>query len=281
VTASGVNGQMIERTKTFALLVGCAAAVLAAAATQASAAQLVPHRAVYELAARSSGGFGRSGALRGVLTYELMEDCDGWSVNQKAGLDVSPPEGNVVRFEWSQATWEAKDGTSYRYFIKDSQDGATGNQRRGELTYPKSGAEGKLTTELPSRGETSMPHVLLPVQHTLALIDRAESGDSVFIAKIFDATVDEKPVEISAGFGPTLKGDEAGAKDFPPLKDVPSRHVDFAFFVKNLPDGTPDFEQSVHLFNNGIVSEVNFEFGGLPVLGTLRRLEVLEPQKCE
>lgn len=274
---------MVDRTTTFALLIGCATAVLAsAAADTAAAAQLVPHRAVYELAARSSAGFGRSGALRGVLTYELMEDCDGWSVNQKAGLDVTPPEGDVHRFEWSQATWEAKDGTSYRYFIKDSQDGATGNQRRGELIYPKPGADGKLTTELPSRGEITVPSVLLPVQHTLALIERAEAGDAVFVAKIFDATVDEKPVEISAGFGRELKGhQEAGAKDFPPLRDVPSRHVDFAFFVQNLPDGTPDFEQSVQLFNNGVVSEVNFEFGGLPVLGTLRRLEVLEPQTCE
>ena len=99
----------------------------------------MPHRAVYELSAKSAGGFGRSGALRGILTYELMDDCDGWSVNQKAGLDVTPPEGDPHRFEWSQATWEAKDGTSYRYFIKDSQDGNTGNQRRGELVYAEAG----------------------------------------------------------------------------------------------------------------------------------------------
>ena len=69
-------------------------------------------------------------------------------------------------------------------------------------------------------------------------------------------------------------------RDFAPLKNVPSRHVDFAFFVQNLPDGTPDFEQSIQLFDNGIVSQVNFEFGGLPVLGTLRKLELLPPQKC-
>jgi len=254
-------------------------ALLVAGAT-AEAAQLVPHRAVYELTAKSAGGFGRSGALRGILTYELMDDCDGWSVNQKAGLDVSG-EGEGHRFEWSQATWEAKDGSSYRYFIKDSQDGNTGNQRRGELVYAKPGADGKLTTELPAKGEADVPPVLLPVQHTLALIDRAEAGDVVFLAKIFDATVDEKPVEISAGFGPALNAPKTKAEDFTQLKDVPSRHVDFAFFVQNLPDGTPDFEQSIQLFDNGIVSQVSFDFGGLPVLGILRKLEVLEPQKCE
>src|SRR5262249_36306957 len=157
---------------------------------------------------------------------------------------------------------------------KDTQDGNTGNQRRGELRYPKAGADGKLTTELPSRGEMDVPPVLLPVQHTLALIERADAGDTVFLAKIFDATVDEKPVETSAGFAPPRSDGRAKAGNFAPLKTVPSRHVDFAFFVQNLPDGTPDFEQSIQLFDNGVVSQVNFEFGGVPVLGTLRKLEV-------
>jgi hypothetical protein len=122
--------------------------------------------------------------------------------------------------------------------------------------------------------------VLLPVQHTLKLIESAGAGETVFLAQIFDATVDEKPVEISAGFGPSEADGKTKAEDFAPLKGVLSRHVDFAFFVQNLPDGTPDFEQSIQLFDNGVVSRVNFEFGGLPVLGTLRKLEVLEPQKC-
>jgi hypothetical protein len=256
---------------------GLAASALALLAAGAEA-QLAPHRAVYELTAKSAGGFGRSGALRGILTYELMDDCEGWSINQKAGLDISAPEGEGHRFEWSQATWEAKDGSSYRYFIKDSQDGNTGNQRRGELVYPSRGADGTLTTELPSKGETGVPPVLLPVQHTLALIERAVAGETVFVARIFDATVDEKPVEISAGFGPPAAN--GTTKDFASLEGIPSRHVDFAFFVEDLPDGTPDFEQSIRLFDNGVVTQVSFEFGGLPVLGTLRKLEMLEPQKC-
>lgn len=261
---------------------GAVAGALAFAQGAAAATvQLVPHRAVYELSARPGNGFGSSGSVRGLLTYEISDGCDGWSVNQKAGLDVSAPEGAGHRFEWSQATWEAKDGTSYRYFIKDSQNGNTGTQRRGELVYPKPGSTGKLTTELPARAEADMPPVLLPVQHTIELLERAEAGDTIFVAQIFDATVDEKPVEISASFGRSRPQPDSKAEELAPLKNVPSRHVDFAFYVQNLPDGTPDFEQSIELFDNGVVSRVNFEFGGLPVLGTLRKLEMLEPQKCE
>ena len=122
--------QVVGMTKAFAL----STSVLAIAAGAAQAAQLVPHRAVYELSAKSAGGFGRSGALRGLLTYELMDDCEGWSVNQKAGLDVSAPDGEGHRFEWSQATWEAKDGSSFATYIAQRLDDLYEGFRKSEKT---------------------------------------------------------------------------------------------------------------------------------------------------
>ena len=257
------------------------AALLLAQGASAATVQLLPHRAVYELAARPGNGFGSSGSVRGLLTYEISDGCDGWSVNQKAGIDLSPPDGDSVRFEWSQATWEAKDSTTYRYMIKESQGGGEGTQRRGELRFDQPGGEGTLTTELPGRSESRVQSALLPVQHTLSLIERAAAGDLVFYTSIFDATVDQEPVEISAGFGPASDGWATGGGKFAPLEKVKSRHVDFAFFVADLPDGTPDFEQSIQLYDNGVIGEVSFEFAGLQVEGTLRKLEMLEPQNCE
>lgn len=260
----------------------CAAGALSAVQPAAAATvQLVPHRAVYELAAKPGNGFGSNGALRGLLTYELTDGCDGWSVTQKAGIDLSPPEGETTRYEWSQATWEAKDFSAYRYVIREGAAGGESLQRRGELRFDKPGGEGTLTTELPARSESRISPALLPVQHTLALIERASAGDVVFVAELFDATVDQEPVQISAGFGPSGRQWVSRGGKFAPLEQMNSRHVDFAFFVADLPDGTPDFEQSIQLFDNGIVAEVNFEFAGLAVEGTLRKLEVLEPQSCE
>lgn len=264
-----------------ALLIGTAIGLAASPAAIAAAVQLVPHRAVYELAARPGNGFGSSGALRGLLTYELTDGCDGWSVNQKAGIDLSPAEGETTRYEWSQATWEAKDASSYRYMIREGEAGGDATQRRGELRFDKPGGDGTLTTELPGRSESRIRQALLPVQHTAELIQRAEAGDVVFMADLFDATVDQEPVQISASFGPTDDHWSSRGGKFAPLEKIKSRHVDFAFFVADLPDGTPDFEQSVQLFDNGVIAEVNFEFAGLQVEGTLRKLEVLEPEKCE
>lgn len=258
-----------------------AAALAFAQDAAAATVQLVPHRAVYELAARPGNGYGSNGSVRGLLTYEITDGCDGWSVNQKAGIDLSPAEGDPVRFEWSQATWEAKDATSYRYVIKEGQAGGEDSQKRGELRYDKGGGDGTLTTELPGRSEYRVGSALLPVQHTQSLIEHAVAGDAVFYASIFDATVDQHPVQISAGFGPASEGWVTRGGKFAPLEKVKSRHADFAFFVADQPDGTPDFEQSIQLYDNGVIGEVNFEFAGLQVEGTLRKLEMLQPQGCE
>lgn len=274
-------GGAARRTVIGALVLAGLAALPVARPAGAAAVQLIPHRAVYELAAKPGNGFGASGSLRGLLTYELTDACEGWSVTQKAGIDMASPEGEPVRYEWSQATWEAKDASSYRYVIKEGQAGAEALQRRGELRFDAPGGAGTLTTEMPGRSETQIGPALLPVQHTVALIEHAAAGDVVYVTELFDATVDQQPVQISAGFGPASEQWSSPGGDFAALKKVASRHVDFAFFVADLPDGTPDFEQSVRLFDNGVVAEVEFEFAGLPVRGTLRKLDVLEAQSCE
>lgn len=268
-------------TSTAAAGIAFLAALVLAVPAGATTVQLVPHRAVYELAARPGNGLGASGALRGLLTYELIDGCDGWSVNQKAGIDLSPPEGETTRYEWSQATWEAKDFSSYRYVIREGAAGGEAQQRRGEVRFDHPGGEGTLTTEQPARSESRISPALLPVQHTIKLIEQASAGDVVFMADLFDATVDQKPVQISASFGPSSEQWQSRGGKFAPLEKVKSRHVDFAFFVSDLPDGSPDFEQSVQLFDNGIIAEVEFEFAGLAVQGTLRKLELLEAQACE
>jgi hypothetical protein len=57
--------------------------------------------------------------------------------------------------------------------------------------------------------------------------------------------------------------------------------VDLAFFIENIPGGAPDFEQSLRVYDNGVVGELTFEFAGLEVEGVLRKLEVLPSGNCQ
>jgi hypothetical protein len=91
----------------------------------------------------------------------------------------------------------------------------------------------------------------------------------------------EHPVEISAAMT-AAKTDWVGpGGPFPELKGQTSRRVDLAFFVEGTQEGAPDFEQSLRVYDNGVVGELTFEFGGLQVEGILRKLEVLPDESCE
>ena len=249
-------------------------------ATQASAVQFLPHRATYELKAKDGGGFGQAAGALGVLSYELSDGCDGWTVNQKAGIKLIGAEGGEHAFDWSQSTWEAKDGGGLRYSIREAKDGELLSQRRGEVSFPAMGAPGTLTTELPERKETTIEGALLPMAHSSAIMEQAEAGSPVFIATVFDPSLADHPVQISAVITSPATNWQGKGEIFPALKNQPSRRVDLAFFIENMPDGAPDFEQSLRVYDNGVVGELTFEFAGLQVEGVLRKLEVLPSDDC-
>ncbi len=250
-------------------------------APQAEAVQFLPHRATYELKAKvGAGTFGQASGAVGVLSYELADGCDGWTVNQKAGIRLIGAEGDAHEFDWSQSTWEAKDGGGLRYSIREARDGELSSQRRGEVSFPNSSAPGTLTTELPERRESAIDPALLPMEHSTAIMEQAQTGSPVFIATVFDPSLADHPVEISAIITGATTTWQGKGEIFPELKGQMSRRVDLAFFVDNQPDSAPDFEQSLRVYDNGVVGELTFEFGGLQVEGVLRKLEVLPSENC-
>lgn len=250
-------------------------------AESALAVQYLPHRATYDLKSTDGGGFGQAADAIGLLTYELADTCDGWTISQRAGIKLVGAEGEQHAFDWSQSTWEAKNGEGYRYSIRESRDGELLNRKRGEVRFPEPGGPGVLTTELPARSELTIEGALLPMAHSTAILEEARTGSPVFLAKVFDPSLADHPVEISAAMTGEAKDWEETGKDFPALQGQISRQIDLAFFVEGTPDGLPSFEQSLRVYDNGVVGRLTFEFGGLQVVGTLRTLEVLPDENCE
>ena len=242
---------------------------------------LASQAAAVQFKAKDGGGFGQAAGALGVLSYELSDGCDGWTVNQKAGIRLIGAEGGEHAFDWSQSTWEAKDGGGLRYSIREAKDGELLSQRRGEVSFPAMGAPGTLTTELPERRETQIEGALLPMAHSNAIMEQADAGSPVFIATVFDPSLADHPVQISAVITSPAKDWQGKGEVFPVLKNEPSRRVDLAFFIENMPDGAPDFEQSLRVYDNGVVGELTFEFAGLQVEGVLRKLEVLPSDECQ
>jgi envelope integrity protein B len=246
----------------------------------ADAAEILPHKAFYILHSQQVPGGAESVSADGLLIFEWTDTCDGWQVNQRAKIRLSGEDGDTG-FEWRQITWESKDGRRYRYQTEELHDGEKGEQRRGEASFDP-GGPGAVTTALPERSQHPLSSdVLLPTAHSLHLLRAAEAGESFMSAEVFDGTVSDEPMQITAAMGPSSLQWQDQEKKFPALAKVPSRPVDLAFFLTDNPAGEPDFEQSLRVYDNGVIGRMTFTFAGVSMAGELSRLDVPPPAKCK
>lgn len=254
---------------------------LPVASIAATATEILPHKAIYTLHNRQSTSGDENASADGMMIFEWLDTCDGWQVNQRAKLRLQGERGETD-FEWRQITWEAKDGHSYRYQSQEFQDGQKGETRQGEVSLDDNGVA-QLTTSAPDQNQSDLAKgVLLPTAHSMKLLKAAAAGESYMSADIFDGTVSDAPMQVGAALGPSVSSWQDQGKSFPSLANVSSRVVDLAFFTKDGDkEGKPDFEQSMQLYDNGVIGHMNFPFAGVHMIGDLAKLEAVPPTKCK
>lgn len=265
------------------LAAAAAVAIMGLAATggtAANAAVFAPHRATYALSLASSAGAGQVLAVDGGMVFEWTDACDGWALNLKAQIILNLENGDSQSVTISQVTWEAKDGSKFRYLTKQSHANQT-EQTRGEATYDATAGKGELVADLPAKVDTELPAgTLFPSGQTNLMLDRAAAGEQIVVAKVFDGTVQTAPMDVSAVLGAGAK-DWPGLKhDFPALKGLTSYPAALAYYFAERPDGTPDAEQSMRLYENGVLGELVFDFAGIQIKAALDKLEMLPGGAC-
>ena len=172
-------------TLVLAVLTAHSAAPFPAAA--ASVSQLVPHKALYRLSLKGSSGTNDVSAVGGQMAFEWRDTCDGWAINQRNLMLLESAEGVMRSVDSRMTTWEAKDGSSFR-FIVDKDYGAGGGEIvEGRAQRTETGA---VTARFTSPSEVAMDlpaDVMFPSQHTLALLDSIAAGEKFFAATLLTA----------------------------------------------------------------------------------------------
>ena len=270
---------MRQRISTrISVLTACIAGVLSVACIGPAAADLLPHRAVYTLSI--GAGSAMSGGA-GEMRFEVKDVCDGWASDLKVELTLAGEDGAFHRLGWNQVTWEAKDGSRYRYFMRELANNNETERRRGEARRDTPDAIATVTADLPVRSEFKLPAgVLFPMQHTAALIAASAAGESYVLAEMFDGSVGDHAIEVGAGLGPSAKDWKNPGKAAAALKDVTSFPVALAFFISESPEGLPDTEQRQRLYANGVFGHLMFTVGDIQVQARLDEFEALKPEGC-
>lgn len=253
---------------------------LPALSLSAAAEPLVAHHATYALSLAPGNTSGATG-VDGIMSYDFKDTCDGWATDVKLRIIITDDSGGAHPAEVSQVYWEAHNGKAFRFMTKVSNgSGDESNQTRGEVRIDASG-KASVTSDLPTQAEANLPNeTIFPTAQTALMLKQAAAGETFVSATLFDGTIPTEASQVTALIGAGAK-DWKAPKAFPELAGHVSYPVGLAYFIGNKADSTPDSEQSLRIYDNGVVGLYDFDFvGGIKVRATLDDLKLLPEPGC-
>jgi EipB-like len=276
------------------VMVVLAAALLGGAFTgqvQALAAKepnkLVAHRAIYEMTlddARTASGIT---GIDGRMVFEFTgSECDGYSLNMRMVTQMTDSQGQTNISDLRSSTWEQGDGQKFRF-----QSAQYLNDKLGDITMGRAVREipneaVKVKLSQPAHAELNLAGpVLFPTQHSLALIEAARAGRTLFQARIYDGSEKGRKVYDTTAFIGTMVAPGADAKLEAPARDkglgeLASWPVSIGYFEPKGGDLTPSYQIDFRLYENGVSRELLIDYGDFSIHGTLTALEYLKAPEC-
>jgi hypothetical protein len=271
----------------FAIPLGAGASSQAEALAAKESTKLVPHRAIYEMSlddARSASGIT---GIDGRMVFEFTgSECDGYSLNMRMVTQMTDSQGQTNMTDLRSSTWEQGDGQKFRFQSAQYLNDKLGDVTIGRAIRNAPDAAVKVNISQPARGELDLPdRVLFPTQHSMRLIDAAQSGQSMLQAQLYDGSEKgQKVYETTAFIGKSIAagtdtGLEQVAKD-KGLAELVSWPVSIGYFEATGGDLTPSYQIDFRLYANGVSRELLIDYGDFSIHGTLSSLEYLKAEEC-
>lgn len=240
----------------------------------AKIAGLIPHKALYKIDMIGKKSSAQVLNVSGKMMYEWRSDCFAWVSDHNLDVVYDYADTSAVRIQSNFSTYETLDGLEMNFSTRKKRNGVPFEDLRGyanlkdkevEFSIPEG-----LTQDLPE-------DTLFPMSHTLQVLKRMKAGERFFASTIFDGSDKRGPIFVNTFMGsakqPPSELFENTDLDQALLK-TPARDIRLSFF----PSGSdspalPEYEMSVVLHKNGVISDMVIEYEDFTVSQTLIGLE--------
>lgn len=268
-------------------LTALAGAVLAAASLPALAAavETAAHRAAYRFKLKSSRSDSRVVDIKGGMTYEIVDTCDGWTVNQTIVLNMYDQRGRVVRSVTSYSSWESKDGRRFRFNSRTTRNGRVSERYRGTATLKGDGSGGFAVFTLPKKMRLALPpNSIFPTAHSELVMSEAKAGEPFVWRILFDGTTNEGPYGVSAVIGKPRTAKTLEQRKAQRLLGKLGKDnfwsVKLAFFPNASRTPEPEYELAVGMHPNSVARWLVMDYGSFVIDAKLAKIEVLPKASC-
>lgn len=241
-----------------------------------------PHRASYELSLERARS-GEVSSASGRLSFEWADACDGWSVRQITRVRVSRREGPGLDFGWRFDSWEAKDGTRYRFFIDRFEHGRKSETISGRASLEAVGEAGTARFDLPVEREVALPAgTIFPTWHSYEMIAMGDTQTRQMWRTVFDGSAEDDGL---AGVSAVLVGNNGRRSIVPKigadlLAGLSAHRIYLAYYSLDPSRAEPVHEQEVLIYSNGVADDFVFDYGDFALRARLVELKALPKPAC-
>jgi hypothetical protein len=260
----------------------------AATASSGKIVDLAPHRAVYDVKLdRAASGSGVAD-LSGRMVYELTGSaCEGYTQNMRFVTRMTSQEGNGQLNDLRSSSWEEATGKRFRFNSSQYRNEQLAETTQGDAL--RTNDQIKVDLAKPTRKDVALAgRVYFPIQHSIALIEAARAGKSLFVADLYDGSEKgEKVYSTTTAIGklmaPGVAKSPESLKNGDKLDVLPSWPVSISYFDPGSEkrDALPTYELSFRFYENGVSSRLVIDYGEFAIRGELAELSFLDQAKCE
>ncbi len=247
-------------------------------AVQGARADMVPHQAIYKMTLSSKSPTSRFNGVSGAAVSQIERTCEGWVINEQVIMTMLTVAGGAIEREMNFKARESHDGSTY-FFQSDSKTNDVVEKFSGSARRDENGkAEAEFVTPKPF--EMTLPNgTRFYVSMTKWLIDLAISGKRTGESFAFDGTDDEGPQKVTAFILP----DTTGNKDFVGDKNLLGKkawHIRMGFFKTEGQSSEPQYEMSLRMLENGIITNYQLIFDDLIIDQELQDVLPAKDERC-
>ena len=249
--------------------------------------ELRSHKAIYDLELHSVTSGTKLINLDGQMYFSWEKQCAGWASDHRFNLLYEYADTPGVRVTSDFSTFEDEDNSKFSFSSVRKKDGVAYEDIKGHADKSEDGATAFFKS--PEGLEIDLgADILFPSEHTRMMLENARQGKKFFTATVFDgsdakgpsvingfisdANALSRPREVSFELADRISGS--------PLLSVKSYLIRLAFFPIAQDNAEPEYEMTVRLYENGVISEMFIEYNDFSVIQKLTALEEIQEQNC-
>jgi hypothetical protein len=243
--------------------------------------ELVGHKAVYDIKLTRTKSSSQIINISGTMNFSWKPSCEGWITDHHFKLRYDYADTKPMVIESNYVVFESFDGKNLQFSSSQKEDGKIIEGTKGSATPLKAQFTIPQSMKFDLKKTT-----MFPTAFSMGLLHEAKQGKRFYNAQVFDGSEIEGPMEINSIIAASKTGQiylKATSKD----KNINSNlltglswPIRMAFFREEQQESIADYEMSLILHENGIISDMIIDYPDFSMQQKLVSLDEVPAETC-